>query len=101
MLIFQEDGFPSLSQFWVFLDIRDMSIMEHPRGSKIRAWDVFEYGYKCICFVHTFFLFLFLFFVGFLFVCLFVFKHLYCSAQLSMSSMEKHYRNKIIIIIIE
>ena len=29
-----------------------------------------------------------------------VFKHLYCSAQLSMSSMEKRYRNKIIIIII-
>ena len=29
-----------------------------------------------------------------------VFKHLYCSAQLSMSKMEKHYRNKIIIIII-
>ena len=29
-----------------------------------------------------------------------VFKHLYCSAQLSMSSMEKHYRNKIIIIIV-
>ena len=29
-----------------------------------------------------------------------VFKHLYCSAQLSMSSMEKCYRNKIIIIII-
>ena len=31
-------------------------------------------------------------------VCLF--KHLYCSAQLSMSNMEKRYRNKIIIIII-
>ena len=30
-----------------------------------------------------------------------VFKHLYCSAQLSMSSMEKRYRNKIIIIIIK
>ena len=29
-----------------------------------------------------------------------VFKHLNCSAQLSMSSMEKRYRNKIIIIII-
>ena len=29
-----------------------------------------------------------------------VFKHLYCSAQLSMSSMEKRYRNKIIITII-
>ena len=29
-----------------------------------------------------------------------VFKHLHCSAQLSMSSMEKRYRNKIIIIII-
>ena len=29
-----------------------------------------------------------------------VFQHLYCSAQLSMSSMEKRYRNKIIIIII-
>ena len=29
-----------------------------------------------------------------------VFKHLYCSAQLSISNMEKHYRNKIIIIII-
>ena len=29
-----------------------------------------------------------------------VFKHLYCSAQLSMSNMEKRYRNKIIIIII-
>ena len=29
-----------------------------------------------------------------------VFKHLYCSAQLSMSNMEKSYRNKIIIIII-
>ena len=29
-----------------------------------------------------------------------VFKHLYCSAQLSISSMEKRYRNKIIIIII-
>ena len=29
-----------------------------------------------------------------------VFKHLYCSAQLSMSSMEKRYRNEIIIIII-
>ena len=28
-----------------------------------------------------------------------VFKHLYCSAQLSMSNMEKRYRNKIIIII--
>ena len=28
-----------------------------------------------------------------------VFKHLYCSAQLSMSKMEKRYRNKIIIII--
>ena len=27
-----------------------------------------------------------------------VFKHLYCSAQLSMSNMEKRYRNKIIII---
>ena len=26
-----------------------------------------------------------------------VFKHLYCSAQLSMSNMEKRYRNKIII----
>ena len=25
-----------------------------------------------------------------------VFKHLYCSTQLSMSSMEKRYRNKII-----
>ena len=30
-----------------------------------------------------------------------VFKHLYCSAQLSMSNMEKRYRNKIIIIIIK
>ena len=30
-----------------------------------------------------------------------VFKHLYCSAQLSMSNMEKRYRNKIIIIIIQ
>ena len=29
-----------------------------------------------------------------------VFKHLYCSAQLSMSNMEKRFRNKIIIIII-
>ena len=29
-----------------------------------------------------------------------VFKHLYCSAQLSMSNTEKRYRNKIIIIII-
>ena len=29
-----------------------------------------------------------------------VFKHLFCSAQLSMSNMEKRYRNKIIIIII-
>ena len=29
-----------------------------------------------------------------------VFKHLYCSTQLSMSNMEKRYRNKIIIIII-
>ena len=29
-----------------------------------------------------------------------VFKHLYCPAQLSMSDMEKRYRNKIIIIII-
>ena len=29
-----------------------------------------------------------------------VFKHLYCSAQLSMSNMEKRYRNKIIITII-
>ena len=29
-----------------------------------------------------------------------VFKHLYCSAQLSMSNMEKRYRNKIIVIII-
>ena len=29
-----------------------------------------------------------------------VFKHLYCSAQLSMSNMEKRYRNKIIIVII-
>ena len=29
-----------------------------------------------------------------------VFKHLYCSAQLSMSNMEKRYRNEIIIIII-
>ena len=29
-----------------------------------------------------------------------VFKHVYCSAQLSMSNMEKRYRNKIIIIII-
>ena len=29
-----------------------------------------------------------------------VFKHLYCSAQLSMSNMEKRYRNKIIIIIV-
>ena len=28
-----------------------------------------------------------------------VFKHLYCSAQLSMSNMERRYRNKIIIII--
>ena len=30
-----------------------------------------------------------------------VFKHLYCSAQLSMSNLEKRYRNKIIIIIIK
>ena len=29
-----------------------------------------------------------------------VFKHLYCSAQLSMSNMEKRYRKKIITIII-
>ena len=29
-----------------------------------------------------------------------VFKHLYCSAQLSMSNMEKRYRNKIIIIML-
>ena len=29
-----------------------------------------------------------------------VLKHLYCSEQLSMSNMEKRYRNKIIIIII-
>ena len=27
-----------------------------------------------------------------------VFKNLYCSAQLSMSNMEKRYRNKIIMI---
>ena len=29
-----------------------------------------------------------------------VFKHLYCSAQLNVSNMEKCYRNKIIIMII-
>ena len=26
--------------------------------------------------------------------CVFTFSHLYCSTQLSMSNMEKHYRNK-------
>ena len=29
-----------------------------------------------------------------------VYKHLYCSAQLSMSNMEKRYRNRTIIVII-
>ena len=38
---------------------------------------------------------------GGVFVVLFCFfLHSYCSAQLSMLNMEKHYRNKIIIIII-
>ena len=35
---------------------------------------------------------------AFVFVCLWGGGHLYCSAHLSMFNMEKHYRNKIIII---
>ena len=65
----------------------------------------FEHGCK-VCFVFSSNVHYAFVWFGFCFVrlvSLFFFKtflHLYCSAQLSMPNMEKHYRNRIIIIII-